>query len=77
MAKKKKIGSGGRFGSRYGRRIRTLVSDIEKIQKQRHICPVCKMVFVERLASGIWVCKKCGAKFAGSAYEPRRKAENV
>lgn len=77
MAKKRKVGSAGRFGSKYGKRIRSLVSEIEKIQKQRHICPVCKMPFVKRLASGIWVCKKCGAKFAGSAYQPRRKEKNV
>jgi large subunit ribosomal protein L37Ae len=70
----RKVGSAGRFGSRYGKRIREKVADIEKVQKQRHVCPVCKMQYVKRLSSGIWKCKKCGAKFAGLAYYPSGEA---
>lgn len=70
MGRKKKIGSAGRFGSRYGKKVRSLVSEVEKIQKQRHICPRCNMTYVKRVASGIWLCKKCGTKFAGQAYYP-------
>jgi len=65
------VGTAGRFGSRYGQKIRAKVSEIEKMQKQRHICIKCNMPYVKRLASGIWVCKKCGAKFAGQAYYPK------
>lgn len=70
----KKIGPAGRFGSRYGKRIRAKFSDIEKIQKKRHMCPVCKMKYVKRVSSGVWKCKKCGAKFAGQAYYPSEES---
>lgn len=70
MGKKKKVGSAGRYGPRYGKRIKSLVSEIEKEQKKRHICPRCKMAYVKRVGSGIWECKKCGLKFAGLAYHP-------
>jgi len=70
----RKVGPAGRFGSRYGKRIREKVKDIEKIQKLRHTCPVCKMPYVKRLSSGIWKCRKCGAKFTGLAYYPSGEA---
>ena len=71
MGRKKEVGTAGRFGPRYGKRIRLVVSKIEKVQKKRHICPSCNMSYVKRLSSGIWICKKCGTKFAGSAYYPK------
>lgn len=70
MGRKKKIGSAGRFGSRYGKKVRSIVSEVERVQKQRHMCPSCNMPYVKRVASGIWECKKCGVKFAGQAYYP-------
>ena len=71
MSKKKKVGSAGRYGPRYGKRLKTLVSDVEDTQKKRHMCPRCKMRYVVRETSGVWKCKKCGAKFAGGAYRPK------
>ncbi len=68
MSGTKKVGSTGRFGVRYGKRIRQLVLDIEKKQKIKHKCPFCKKLTVRRLAKGIWFCKKCDKKFAGKAY---------
>jgi large subunit ribosomal protein L37Ae len=70
MSKKSKIGSAGRFGVRYGQKDRSKVAEIEKIQKQSHVCPRCGLPHVTRLSSGIWTCKKCGNKFAGPAYLP-------
>jgi len=70
MTKTKKVGSTGRFGARYGRKIRTRVLKIEKLQNAKHSCPKCNKPGVKRLATGIWFCKKCGAKFAGKAYVP-------
>ena len=72
MAKKKTVGSAGRFGPRYGKRLRETVSTIEEEEKKRHMCPKCNMPFVVRVSSGIWKCKKCGAKFTGLAYKPGR-----
>ncbi len=66
----KKVGSAGRFGPRYGRRIRKMVSDIEAVQKLRHVCPECKKHAVYRIASGIWACRICNVKFTGGAYTP-------
>lgn len=68
---KGKVGSGGRFGSRYGKRIRTLVNALEHSKNARHKCPKCKMMYVKRESSGIWKCRKCGVKFAGQAYRPK------
>jgi large subunit ribosomal protein L37Ae len=71
MGRTKKIGTAGRFGVRYGKKDRQKLADIEKIQKRRHICPACNLPYVKRSSSGVWVCKKCGAKFAGLAYYPK------
>ncbi len=70
MSKTKKIGSAGRFGARYGLKIRTKITEIERIQRGRHKCPFCSKLALKRIASGIWWCKHCKTKFAGKAYEP-------
>ncbi len=67
----KKVGPAGRFGPRYGLKIRNLVKKIEEVQKARHVCPVCGSKAVKRISTGIWKCTKCGAVFAGGAYVPR------
>ncbi len=71
MGRKKKIGSAGRFGARYGKKVRSLVSSIEKLEKMRHVCPRCNLPYVKRMAKGIYKCKKCGNKFASLAYYPK------
>ena len=70
MAKKKKIGSAGRFGARYGLRQRKRILAVEDSQKKKHKCPFCRKNAVKRLAMGIWYCTACRKKFAGKAYEP-------
>ncbi len=65
---KKKLGSGGRFGTRYGKKIRQKVSDIEEKSRALHKCPDCRKVKVKRVASGIWHCKSCDVTIAGKAY---------
>lgn len=67
----KKVGSAGRFGPRYGKKVRDLVRDIERIEKRRHICPRCSLPYAERLSKGIFICRKCNNKFTGQAYFPR------
>ena len=66
----KKVGSTGRWGARYGLKIRKSVLKIEQIQRSKHKCPFCEKLTVKRLAVGIWFCKACESKFAGRAYEP-------
>jgi large subunit ribosomal protein L37Ae len=70
MGRKKKVGTAGRFGPRYGKKAREKIAEIEAIQKQKHICPKCGKKAVKRVSTGIWECLKCGAKFAGKAYFP-------
>lgn len=67
----KKVGSAGRFGSRYGVGIRRRILKVEKLQKKKHLCPKCEKVAVSRVSKGIWKCKKCNAKFTGGAFVPQ------
>jgi large subunit ribosomal protein L37Ae len=64
----KKVGSTGRFGPRYGKRVKSKILAVEKVQKQKHKCPYCHRTSVKRVSVGIWHCKKCDAKFTGKAY---------
>jgi large subunit ribosomal protein L37Ae len=73
----KKVGSAGRYGARYGMRLRQKVSEIEKIQKTRHVCPKCGFKKLVRISTGIWYCKKCKIKVAGQAYYPPFTERNV
>jgi len=71
MAKRTvKAGSSGRFGPRYGVRVRKRVKDIESKQKKKHECPSCHHESVKREGSGIWLCRHCDTKFAAAAYTP-------
>ena len=39
---KKKVGTTGRFGPRYGTRAKKIVAAIEKRQRQKQACPYCE-----------------------------------
>lgn len=71
MPKESSSDSTNRFGARYGRKIRKKVSEIEKKQKDNYKCPNCNSQDLERKGTGIWICKKCGTKQAGGAYQPQ------
>lgn len=72
MAKRtKKVGTTGRFGPRYGVKIKHRVKEVEEKQKRWHTCPRCGRKRVKRESTGIWICRKCNAKFAGGAYFPK------
>jgi large subunit ribosomal protein L37Ae len=71
MAKYKVVGVAGRLGPRYGSTLRKKWKEIMERRYAEYQCPVCKTSGkVMRLSSGIWHCKKCGAKWAGLAYTP-------
>jgi large subunit ribosomal protein L37Ae len=72
MPKKKKVKAAGRFGARYGRRVRTKIADIESSQRKKQNCIFCDGT-AKRLSKGIWQCKKCNKKFAGHAYYTQKK----
>jgi large subunit ribosomal protein L37Ae len=66
--KLKKTKSAGRFGARYGKKVRSRFVAIEEKQRQKQKCPFCEKLGVKRLSKGIWKCNKCGKKFASNAY---------
>jgi len=70
----KKVGISGRYGARYGLRVRKVTMNIEKQQKAKHECPQCSHMAVKRVSKGIWECRKCGYKFAGGAFYPQTAA---
>jgi large subunit ribosomal protein L37Ae len=70
MGRTKKVGSTGRFGVRYGAKLRRRVLDIEKRRHEPNRCPSCATKALKRKAVGLWKCSKCDLLFAGGAYVP-------
>ena len=68
---KRRTGSAGRFGARYGRVARRRVAEIESDTNDDHACPDCGSNAVDRQGTGIWQCGKCGYKFAGGTFRPQ------
>ena len=69
VGKTKKVGITGRYGAKYGSRIRKRVKTIEEKLKTPQKCPKCETIVIKRISTGIWGCKKCGTQFTGGAYE--------
>jgi len=68
MAHTKKVGMTGKFGARYGIKIR---SDVLKVnEKKTKECPYCKKKSIKRTSAGIWECSKCKVKFTGGTHVP-------
>ena len=67
MPKTKKEKSAGRFGPRYGRRVRTKIAEIESLQRKDQKCIFCNGT-AKRISKGIWQCKKCNKKFTSHIY---------
>jgi len=70
----KKVKSAGRFRQKYGRKIRLRITEVETEQNKPKVCPKCAFPSLKREAAGIWLCRKCGYKFAGGAYFPATPA---
>ncbi len=67
----------GRFGARYGRKLRKRVAEIERKMKGKHKCPQCGRKAVRRTSTSIWKCSKCGSTFAGGAYVPETPSGKI
>jgi len=68
MGRTKKVGFTGRYGARYGKKLRDML--LKAGDKKKHDCPSCMKKSLRREAAGVWVCKSCGHKLAGKAYKP-------
>ena len=55
----------------YGKRLRETVALVKSKTSKSYMCPSCSRKSVRRTAVGVWLCKKCGRKFASGAYEFR------
>lgn len=66
--KLKKTKSAGRFGARYGKRVRSKLIAVEEKQRLKQVCPICGKKGLKRFSKGIWYCKKCDKKFASDVY---------
>ena len=69
-SKLKKSKSAGRFGARYGKKIKAKLVKVEEKQRKKQKCPFCEKLGVKKLSKGIWQCtrKKCSKKFASNTY---------
>ncbi|RLG59309.1 MAG: 50S ribosomal protein L37ae [Candidatus Hydrothermarchaeota archaeon] len=67
----KKVGSAGKFGPRYGMKLRRKWLEVDRKQRKLHECPACQRRAVKRISTGIWKCRKCGTTFIGGAYLPK------
>jgi len=70
----KKVKAAGRFGVRYGKKVRIKIAEVESTQRKKQDCIFCNGV-AKRLSKGIWLCKKCNKKFAGHTYVLPKKEE--
>ncbi len=77
MSRTKKVRAAGRFGTRYGLRVRRTWLEIEAVQRQKYVCRKCGKKTVKRAGTGIWECKHCGYKFAGGCYQPVTPANKI
>lgn len=66
----KKVGIAGKYGPRYGIRVRRRLHDVESEMREKHPCPECNTGILKRVSTGVYECKKCGTKIASSAYYP-------
>jgi large subunit ribosomal protein L37Ae len=64
-----KVGITGKYGTRYGAKLRKQAKAIEILQRTKYTCPFCGKKSIKRSAVGIWRCKACRRCIAGGAWE--------
>ena len=69
-SKSKKSKSAGRFGPRYGKKLKDKLVKVELKQRIKQKCLFCDKEGAKRLSKGLWQCsrKKCNKKFAAGTY---------
>ena len=77
MGRTYKVGPSGSFGARYGTVARKRYATVISEMRAAHECPQCHVSAVKRLSVGVWLCGRCGFKFAGGAYAPTTKLGEV
>ena len=77
MGRTYKVGPSGSFGARYGTVARKRYATVITELRAAHECPQCHISAVKRLSVGVWLCGRCGYKFAGGAYAPTTKLGEV
>lgn len=65
-----KVGIAGKYGTRYGVRVRKRMRDVGTQRADTYPCPRCMSVAVRRTSAGIWECRHCDLVFTGGAYQP-------
>lgn len=53
----------------YGKKLRVKLREVQKKSRKKYRCPSCSRTALKRKANGVWVCGKCGTKYASGAYE--------
>jgi large subunit ribosomal protein L37Ae len=64
-----KVGITGKYGTRYGAKLRKQVKAFEILQRTKYVCPFCGKTSVRRHSVGIWTCSACRRSVAGGAWE--------
>jgi large subunit ribosomal protein L37Ae len=64
-----KVGITGKYGTRYGAKLRKQAKAIEILQRTKYVCPFCGKTSIKRHAVGIWNCRACRRSIAGGAWE--------
>jgi large subunit ribosomal protein L37Ae len=64
-----KVGITGKYGTRYGQKLRKQVKAIEILQRTKYVCTFCGKNSIRRFAVGIWRCRACRRNIAGGAWE--------
>lgn len=65
----KKVGVTGKYGTRYGQKLRKQVRGIEILQRTKSICSFCGKTAIKRVACGIWKCKGCKRVISGGCWD--------
>ncbi|MGC8669752.1 MAG: 50S ribosomal protein L37ae [Candidatus Micrarchaeia archaeon] len=53
---------------RYGATLRKRYRMVKEEKQALYMCEVCGKKEVQRISTGIWKCRHCGAVYAGGAY---------